>query len=110
VCGASYSLVARVRNVGAASAPAGIPVGFYLGAPGSGVPLGGGPVLTTKVLYSAEAEDVVLELPNAPPELLNGTKTAYVVVDDQAPAHAWHECRVDNNTSKAVKGTCKGAQ
>ncbi|MFO0756647.1 MAG: VCBS repeat-containing protein [Byssovorax sp.] len=110
VCGAGYSLVARVRNIGAASAPAGIPVGFYLGAPGSGQPLGAGPVATTKVLYSAEAEDVVLDLPNAPPELLNGSKTVYAVVDDMAPAHVWHECRVDNNTSKAVKGTCKGAQ
>ncbi len=110
LCGASYALVARVRNVGSASAPAGIPVGFYLGTPGSGVPLAGSPLLTTKVLYSAEAEDIVLELPNAPPELLNGAKTVYVVVDDQAPAHAWHECKVDNNTSKAVKGTCKGAQ
>jgi hypothetical protein len=91
-----YGVVARVRNIGQASVPAGVAVGFYAGDPAmGGMPLGSG--ATTKVLYPAEAEDVVLLLPDAPPGLPNGDTEVWVVVDDGMPAHTWEECRTDNN-------------
>jgi hypothetical protein len=99
-----YGLVGRVRNIGEASVPPGVPVYFFEGDPNmGGTPLGMG--ATTKVLYPAEAEDVVLELPNAPPGVLDGSSTVWVVVDDAMPMHAWHECRVDNNSASG-SGKC----
>lgn len=93
-----YGLVGRVRNIGATSVPAGVPVRFYEGDPKMGGVLLGMAV-TTKVLYPAEAEDVVLLLPNAGPGVLDGSSVLWVVVDDEMPDHAWHECRVDNNSA-----------
>ena len=93
-----YGLVGRVRNIGAASVPAGVPVRFYEGDPKmGGVSLGMG--MTSKVLYPAEAEDVLLLLPDAPPGVVDGSSVVWVVVDDEMPDHAWHECRVDNNSA-----------
>ncbi|MCC6553185.1 MAG: VCBS repeat-containing protein [Polyangiaceae bacterium] len=110
-CGADYALVARVRNIGEAAAPAGIPVGFYAGDPGAGgAELPGSPITTTKVLYPAEAEDVVLPLPDPPAGVINGTTPIYAVVDDNAPPHTWHECREDNNVSAAGSGACSTPQ
>ncbi len=97
-CAGFYALVARVRNVGQASVEDGVVVGFYLGDPANGNKLGEG--FTTKTLYSAEAEDVVLPLAMVPA----GQVTA--VVDDGGPPHAWHECRTDNNVSKPVNPGC----
>ncbi len=93
-----YGLVGRVRNIGATSVPAGVPVRFYEGDPKMGGVLLGMAV-TTKVLYPAEAEDVVLLLPNAGPGVLDGSSVLWVVVDDEMPDHAWQECRVDNNSA-----------
>ena len=91
-----YGLTGRVRNIGSASVPAGVSVRFY-----EGDPMMGGTLLgmsaTSKVLYPAEAEDVVVVLADPPPGVVNGTSTVHVVVDDDMPEHAWHECRVDNN-------------
>lgn len=99
-----YGLIGRVRNVGEASVPAGVPVYFYEGDPDmGGVLLGMG--ATTKVLYPAEAEDVVLELPNPPPGVEDGSSVVWVVVDDAMPAHLWHECRTDNNRAMG-SGKC----
>ena len=99
-----YGLIGRVRNVGEASVPGGVPVYFYEGDPDmGGVLLGMG--TTKKVLYPAEAEDVVLELPNPPPGVEDGTSTVWVVVDDAMPMHAWHECRTDNNRAMG-SGKC----
>ncbi len=99
-----YGLVGRVRNIGGASVPPGVPVRFYEGDPKmGGVLLGTG--MTSKVLYSAESEDVVLLLPDAPAGVVDGSSVVWVVVDDEMPDHAWHECRVDNN---AGSGDGKG--
>jgi VCBS repeat protein len=107
-CGGEYGLVARVRNIGEAAVPAGVPIGFYAGDPNAGgVLLAGSPVLTTKVLYPAEAEDVVLPLPNAPTGVIAGTTPIFAVADDKG-MHAWHECRTDNNVSAAGTGLCSG--
>ncbi|MCY0986383.1 FG-GAP-like repeat-containing protein [Nannocystis sp. ILAH1] len=99
-----YGLVGRVRNIGEASVPAGVPVHFFEGDPMNGGTLLGSGV-TTKVLYPAEAEDVTLLLPNAPPGVLDGSSVVWVVVDDAMPMHAWHECRVDNNSASGT-GQC----
>jgi hypothetical protein len=97
-CSGPYALVATVRNLGEASAPAGVAVGFYLGDPALGNKIGSG--LTTQTLYPAEAEAVSLSLATPP----NGAVTA--VVDDGMPAHTWHECRTDNNRSVTVGPVC----
>lgn len=101
-CTAGYQLVARVRNLGQAAVPAGVPVEFFVGDPaGGGMLLPGGPVYTTRVLYAAEAEDVALPV-DPPPST---TATVYARVDF-APMHTWHECRVDNNTSPPHSAYC----
>ncbi|APR79969.1 Hemolysin-related protein RbmC [Minicystis rosea] len=95
-CTGSYALVATVRNIGQAALPAGVVVGFYEGTPPGGTSLGQG--TTTKVLYPAESEAVVLPLASPSQGIINGSTPVYVVVDDGAPAHpSWHECRTDNN-------------
>ena len=102
-CTGDYGLVATVRNLGSASLPSGVVVGFYSGdAPGT--KLGEG--VTVKTLYPAEGEAVTLLLPNAPPEVVNGSVKVYAVVDDTMEPHGWHECRTDNNTSGAASGLC----
>lgn len=99
-----YGLVGRVRNIGAASVPPGVPVRFFEGDPKmGGVLLGMG--VTSKVLYPAEAEDVVLLLPDAPPGVVDGSSVVWVVVDDEMAEHPWHECRVDNNSASG-DGKC----
>ena len=106
LCGGSYGLVATIRNIGSAAVPAGVPVGFYAGDPANGgVQLPGSPVLTTKVLYPAEAEDVILPLPAPPPGIQDGTTPIFAVADDTG-SHTWHECRTDNNVSAAGSGKC----
>jgi hypothetical protein len=107
-CAGGYALVATVRNLGQAPLPAGVAVGFYQGAPSTGTKLGAG--VTTHTLYPAEAEEVVLVLSSPPSELTSGAATAYAVVDDGTPAHAWHECRTTNDVSDVVSGKCGGIQ
>lgn len=98
-CGAEYTLVARVRNIGEASVPEGVVVGFYQGDPDAGgTKLG--EALTTRVLYSLNAEDVVFQPPSQP------TDKIFAVVDDGMPIHAWHECRDDNNKSAGADPDC----
>ncbi|MEZ4307475.1 MAG: VCBS repeat-containing protein [Polyangiaceae bacterium] len=102
-CGADYELGAIVRNIGEASLPAGVVVGFYSGEPGTGTLLG--KATTTKVLYPAESQLLILPLP-MPLET-----SVYGIVDDSpAPHPEWAECRTDNNTSKAVFGGCDTPQ
>jgi hypothetical protein len=91
-----YEAIARVRNIGQASVPAGVAVGFYDGDPASGGALLG-TRFTTKILYPAEAEDVILDGANIPVAIQNGETDLWVVVDDGMPDHPWHECRTDNN-------------
>lgn len=102
-CSGDYGLVATVRNLGSASLPAGVVVGFYSGSP-PGMKLG--EAMTTRTLYPAEAESVSLLLPGAPPDIVNGSVKVYAVADDTMAAHGWHECRTDNNTSEAASGAC----
>jgi len=108
LCSGEYSIVARVRNIGEASVPAGVNIGFYLEDPAmGGIQFAGSPLQTKKVLYPAEAEDVVLPMPVPLPGVLDGTKKIFVVVDDNSPPHAWKECRTDNNVAQG-SGACEG--
>lgn len=101
-CAPDYALVARVTNLGEASAPAGVPVNFYLGDPAAGGALiAGSPAFTTTVLYAAESEDV--RLPVDPP--LAQTDVIYAIVDE-TPMHAWRECRPGNNKSPPGSARC----
>jgi hypothetical protein len=80
-------------------------VGFYLGDAGGGTQLG--TATTTSTLYPAQSQIVTLTLPTAPDELTGGTTPFHVRVDDTTEPHpAWTECRIDNNTSKALLGAC----
>ncbi|MFO0547433.1 MAG: VCBS repeat-containing protein [Polyangiaceae bacterium] len=103
-CTGDYALVATVRNLGSAALPAGLAVGFYAGALGSGVLLGSD--VTTKILYPAEAENIVLSLVNPDQGILDGTTPIYAVVVDGVPPANLHECRTDNNTSVESSGAC----
>jgi hypothetical protein len=99
-CQGGYALVARVRNLGEAAVEAPVVVGFYAGATKLGT------ASTTRTLYPAESEELTLPLASPPANVLDGTTPVRAVVDDGAPAHAWHECRTDNNQSTAVSGRC----
>src|SRR5262249_35477149 len=68
--GGAYAPIATVRNIGQAALPAGVPVGFYQGSPPGGTKLGAG--VTTKLLYPAESEAVVLSLSNPAQGIVNG--------------------------------------
>jgi hypothetical protein len=100
ICG-PVGLAAVVRNVGEASMPAGLEVTFFLGSPPGGTVLG--TASTTKTLYSAQSEVVLLALASPPAGLLNGSETAYATV---AVPDSVHECRTDNNTSAPVTAQC----
>ncbi len=104
-CTSGYELVATVRNIGQASVPPGVVVGFYENDPAAGgTQLGVS--TTTKTLYPAEAEEVVLSLASPPASVTSGSSKLYAVVDDGSPPHAWVECRTDNNKSEGVSGEC----
>lgn len=98
-----FAIVARVRNLGRAAVDAGVPVGFYEGDPSAGGALLGTGA-TTKVLYPAEAEDVVLDLPDASAAIKSGDVAVWAVVDDGGGPHPWQECRTENNAGSAELG------
>ena len=95
-----FGVIARVRNVGRAAVPSGVPVGIYEGDPAAGGVLLD-TLTTQKTLYPAEAEDLTLMLPDASNDLRQGNTEVWVVVDDGAPPHPWVECRPDNNRAHA---------
>lgn len=101
-----YGLVARVRNIGSASVPPGVAIGFYAGEPADGGVLLGS-ASTRSALYPAESEAVTLLLDSPPPGVISGSTPVFAVVDDGGEAHAWQECRTDNNTSEQGTGRCE---
>jgi len=91
-----FGAIARVRNLGRAAVPAGVPVGFYEGDPAAGGTLLG-TMPTTKTLYPAEAQELTLIIDDSPALKLD-EEELWVVVDDGMPDHPWEECRTNNNT------------
>jgi hypothetical protein len=80
-------------------------VGFYKGDYPNGTLLG--QVATSKILYPAESEALVLPLPAVTPDISSGAVLLYAVADDSGIPHpSWTECRTDNNVSAATSGAC----
>jgi len=106
-CGVPFSVSVAVRNLGEAALPAGVPVGIYSGTAPAGTKLG---ATTTLIpLYSAQSETLVVPLPAAPSDVVNGKTPVYAVVDDTTTPHpSWHECNATNNTSPPAAGGCQG--
>ncbi len=101
LCPAKNGVVVTVRNVGEALVPAGVVVGVYAGTPSTGTKIGS--VTTTRALYPAESEPLDLLFAGPAPA------SVYAIVDDGAPPHpSWHECRTDDNTTKATSIACNG--
>jgi hypothetical protein len=99
---------AVVTNVGEAALPSGVVVGFYAGSPPTGTFIGS--ATTTRSLYPAESESVVLAVSVLPQGVTLGDPV-YAVVDDGTNPHPqWVECRVDNNTSAPVRPDCSGVR
>ena len=98
-CSGVFSLVATVRNLGAAVLPPGAQVSFYKGAQPNGELLG--TAATQLVLFPAQAEQVAIELGDMHPDVQDGTVDVYAVVETQAV-----ECRTDNNSSAQESGAC----
>ncbi|MBI5537048.1 MAG: VCBS repeat-containing protein [Deltaproteobacteria bacterium] len=103
LCPGPHAVVATVRNMGQAALPAGLKVSFHSGNPPGGALLGAG--VTTQTLYPAQAEQVVLALPNPPADIASGKTPVYASVESPTVVH---ECRPDNNTSAPVKAQCSG--
>ena len=78
-------------------------VGFYEGAP-PGKLLG--TATTSQALYPSQGVDVVFVVPGGGATISGGASKVYAVVDDGGAAHAWKECRPENNTSVATFATC----
>jgi hypothetical protein len=98
-CLGTFSLVAIVRNLGAAVLPPGATVEFYKGDLPGGELIGSA---TTKLaLYPAQAEQVAIELGDTHPDVQMGMIDIYAVVSTPAV-----ECRTDNNTSSQESGAC----
>jgi hypothetical protein len=100
-CDGDYALAARVRNIGHQAVPAGVPVHFYAGDPEQGGALLG-VTETVKELYPAEAEDVLLPLPDASDAIKGGQQPIFALVNPDAK---WLECRHQNNKAEGT-GVC----
>ena len=95
----------KVENITVSLPPAGVIVGFYKGNPPGGTLLGTGQ--TTKTLYPAESQSILLPVPGISTDVTSGQTPIYAVVDDTLTPHpAWTECRIDNNVSAATSGAC----
>ncbi|MEM6786272.1 MAG: VCBS repeat-containing protein [Myxococcota bacterium] len=100
ICTGTFSLVAEVRNVGQASVPAGVVVGFYEGDPSEPGSTRLGEAATTRPLYALGSETLRFDATSPP------TGNLYVVVDDDPAPKPWVECRPDNNTFGPISPDC----
>ena len=96
---------ARVRNIGLSTLPAGVTVGAY-SVDAAGVKTKIGTATTTKAIMPGGFEVVDVKWGSAPGEFYGGGVGIFGVVDDGAPAHAWHECKTDDDTSAVVHIKC----
>jgi hypothetical protein len=104
-CTADPTLTARVHNVGTATLPAGVAVGFY-SVDAAGVKTKIGSATTADAVLPGGSTSVSMTWTSPPPEFLGGATGIVVVVDDGAPAHSWHECRADDNVSPLYRRKC----
>ena len=96
-CTGAFGLFATVRNLGESVLPAGATVRIYRGAPSASPPASDalGELVTTRSLFPAQSERLVLTLDDADARaiLLEATEAAFAVVDVPAGVQ---ECRSDN--------------
>jgi hypothetical protein len=104
-CPESIEIFGRVRNAGALTAAAGIPVTFYRGEPDSSPEVIGTVRTTTPIVPGgSEAVSIVFEIP---PEEADETFVFFYVVDDDGTGGGeLTECHEDNNTSPTLALTC----
>ncbi len=105
-CTTPATLRARVRNVGPASLPSGVVIGFYSGDPGSGTKIGSA-TTTAPILPGGT---VLLEIKWGSPlaSYLTGTTGVYAVVADTGTPETIHQCKTSDDTSKVFKVKCAG--
>jgi hypothetical protein len=95
-------LVASVRNLGTATLPADVTVGFYALVDGGETMLG--TARTTSPLFPGGVQNVTLRAPAGTDA--NTTFVARILVDPRSPT--FRECRADNNTSRPARVPCPG--
>ncbi len=105
-CTTPATVRAKVRNVGQATLPAGVVVGFYSGDPTTKTKIG--KATTTGAIAPGGFE--ILEIKwDAPSEFRSGSLGVFGIVDDETPVvHVWHECKTDDDTSPVFKAKCTG--
>ena len=101
-CSVPFVLDATVRNLGEASLPSGVNVGFYTRAGSNDTLIGMG--TTTSPLFPGAGQDVLFTLPSSVPS--SSTFVAKIIIDPTMPA--FHECRTDNNVSAPAMSSCPG--
>jgi hypothetical protein len=105
-CGSKPTLRARVRNVGLASLPAGVVVGFYSGDPSAKTKLG---TATTKGPITPGGFEIVdFEWDSPPSGYFTGSVGIFVIVADDGTPTSVHQCKTSDDTSKVVKNKCTG--
>ncbi|MBI2389077.1 MAG: VCBS repeat-containing protein [Deltaproteobacteria bacterium] len=106
-CTTPALLRARVRNVGIATLPAGVVVGFYEGDP-AGTPTRIGTAKTTTAILPGGFETVELKWDPAPSGYYAGTVSVFAKVADEGTPESIHQCKTSDDTSKVFKNKCTG--
>jgi len=106
-CSTPPTLRARVRNVGIATLPPGVVVGFYEGDPaGSSTKIGS--ATTTAAILPGGSESVELKWDPAPSGYFVGTVGVFAKVADTGTPESVHQCKTSDDTSKVFKNKCTG--
>jgi hypothetical protein len=106
-CSMPAALRARVRNLGVASLPPGVVVGFYEGDPaGMSSKIGTGK--TTAAIPPGGFELVEIKWDPAPTGYYTGSVGVFAKVADEGTPTSVHECKTTDNTSKVFKNKCTG--
>lgn len=99
------TLRARVRNIGVASLPAGVVVGFYEGDP-AGMSTKIGNAKTVSPISPGGFELVEIKWDPAPSGYYTGSVGVFAKVADEGTPVSVHECKTNDNTSKVFKNKC----
>lgn len=106
-CSTPVVLRARIRNIGVASLPAGVVVGFYEGDPaGMSTKIGTGK--TAAAIPPGGFELVEITWDAAPTGYKTGSVGVYAKVADEGTPISVHECKTTDNLSKIFKNKCTG--
>ncbi len=106
-CTTPATLRAHIRNVGLATLPAGVVVGFYEGDP-AGTKTKIGSATTTAPILPGGSDIVDLKWDPAPAGYYTGGVGVFVIVADDGTPTSIHECKTSDNTSKVFKNKCTG--